>query len=127
MLRSLFVHYRNKYPKARVMHSDQGLDVISSDNELLLALRKNGAGQVIDAQALMGARDAHDLSPLPKDARAYKLFKDGHIGQAEEYSSRVAFAAEIAVKDRVPSCEELSAAGWEFDDKQRVVKRAKPE
>lgn len=89
MSKSYLVHMKNKYPSARVSMDDDKLDVYSQDGEHLVALRKNGSGQWVDCQHELGARDAFCLSPIPKEARAWKLFKDGKVGKAEEYEERI--------------------------------------
>jgi hypothetical protein len=113
---SLIVHYKNKYPKGRVEHSESGLRVYDSQGQLRVALEKNGAGQLLCVSERYGALDRHDLSPIPKEARRIKLFgRDGEsprIGHSEEYEER-SKAVEEVLKDsdgeRVPSMAEYDS------------------
>jgi len=85
--KSYFVHYKNKYG-GMVHMTDSSLDVYNQEGEHCVALRKNGAGQIVDASKEFGCKESHDLAPIEKKFRAHKLFKDGSIGKDEEYLSR---------------------------------------
>lgn len=93
-MKSLVVHYRNKYPKGRVEASEAHLSVYDSKGELRVAMQKDGHGRLICVSEEMGALDRHDLSPIPKDARVYKLHnREGQqpaIGLSEEAEERKA-------------------------------------
>lgn len=106
------VHYRNKYPGGSVHASETAIDVYNADGEHCVALRKNGAGQMVCQSKELGCKDQHDLSPIPKDARVHKLYADGSVGMSEEAAERKKVAAELAShecggKGKVPSIQEL--------------------
>lgn len=124
-MKSLIVHYKNKYPKGRVHASDSSLDVFNDKGEHVIALRKNGAGQMLDESEALGLRDRHDLAPIPKDARVHKVV-DGKIGLSEEAEERAEKAKGFLCpkhSDRVMSCAEAKAHGFAFDDKQKEIKK----
>lgn len=106
--KSLLVHYQNKYPLGQVFQTENSLDVFSGGRHCV-ALRKNGAGQIVDKSEEAGCCDRHDLAPLPKECRFRKLYQDGRIGNAEEHAERLPKAVEAAGKNggRVPSIDEL--------------------
>lgn len=72
-MKSLIVHYKNKYPNAQVTGSEDRLDVFSVHGKHLVALRKNGAGQIVDFSEQLGCEERHDLSPIVKESRLKKL------------------------------------------------------
>ncbi len=117
MSKSLKVHYENKYPGGRVQYIGEGsLDVYGADGRHKVALRD---GTCCSKQ--LGCDDAHDLAPMPKNARFRKLFKDGTIGNAEEYDERVKVAQDLASRPeggagKVPSIADLIAAGHRNGD-----------
>ena len=115
-MKSYVVHYQNKYPGGRVIASDSALDAYCAAGEHRVALRKNGAGQWQDCSEELGCMDRHDLAPIPKDARAKKLFADGKIGLSEEYADRVQVAKELSVEGKIPSIAEMKKSGFKFDD-----------
>lgn len=121
-MKSFFIHYKNKYPGGHVDYSHDRLDAFNKDGEHCVALRVNGAGQVYDASQEFGCRDHHDLSPIPKMTRLYKADEKGHVIQVAEYDARLKAMPEFLDTDRVMSCEELTAKGYEFDAKQLVTK-----
>lgn len=96
----LQVHYKNKFPKSSCRASEESLDVHSESGKHLVALRKNGAGQLVDHSESLGCYEKHDLSPLKKDGRCYKLFGDNKIDMAEEYRER-----RDMVKAEIEKCE----------------------
>jgi hypothetical protein len=116
-MKSFKVHYMNKYPDAHITMSDDALDVYDADGEHRLAMRKNGAGQWVCVSEEMGASDAHDLSPLPKNARRFKLYSNGNIGKSEEYVERSQVAAKLMIENKVLSIKEYEKRGQTFDDK----------
>lgn len=124
MSKSLVAHYRNKYPGGSVQASENAIDVFNAAGELCVALRKDGANQMVDASKEMGALHAHCLSPIPKDARVYKICKQtGHFIRDEEHEKRLPVAVGLAKKfGYVPSCEELEKGGnGKYDEKQRLI------
>lgn len=121
---SYMVHLKNKYPKCQVKGSDDSIDVMGPEGEHLLALRKNGAGQMLDQSAVLGCSDVFDLSPLPRAARLFKI-KDGKISKDEDYESRMKAKDEFLADMKILSCEEAKALGYEFDSKGDVSKSPK--
>ena len=118
-MKAYAVHYKNKYPKALVEFSDEKLDVYAQDGDHLLALRKNGAGQVVDMSEEFGLAERHDLSPIPKDSRCWKLSADGKIVKDEKHEERSKAREAYMSGEKVLSCLELEKAkGMKFDDKQ---------
>lgn len=132
-MKSLYVHYKNKYPGGRVVMSDGSLDVYSKSGEHVVALRKNGAGQVVCVSEELGLRDKHCLSPIPKDSRVFKAVSQEHkpskIGKDEKADEREQLAEEFLCPvhgDKVLSCEELEKNhGFKFDEKQRLTEGPK--
>ena len=114
------VHYMNKYPGATVMHNENQLDVLSSQG-CHVSLRRNGNGMIIDAGADCGAIDKHDVSPIPKDARVFKLYDDGSVKPSEEAPERKASAKKLAVEGKILSIEEYKKLGYKFSEKGEVI------
>jgi len=109
-MKSLAVHYMNKYPSCRVSFDDTKLDVISKDGEHLIAMRKNGAGQVVDVSEELGLSERHDLSEIPRDCRFMKLGKDSKISKDEMHDERKPHAEKLVGKHgKVLSCAELKS------------------
>ncbi|KYG65263.1 hypothetical protein AZI87_11960 [Bdellovibrio bacteriovorus] len=117
MLSSYVVHYKNKYPNGKVDASDDRLDVYCADGVHRVALRKGGDGVIRDKSNELGAIDKHDLSPIPKNTRVYKLHADGRIGLDEEASARIEASRELVQADnRILSIEEYKKmAGYTVD------------
>lgn len=123
MQKSWYVHYMNKYPKAQIKASDDSLDVFTKNGEHLLAVRRDGAGGWHCKSEELGARDRHDLSPIPKEARLYKVV-DGKIVKDDKYDERAKLAHKFAcpvLKDKVLSCDELKKLGWAFAENQAFM------
>lgn len=131
-MKSLIVHYMNKYPGGRVSASEAGLDVFNAENEHCVSLIKNGAGALVDRSEELGCVHRHDLSPIPKDARIKKVLKirggDGQerevIGNDEKAEERKGKVEKFMCKEsfKVKSCSELEAEGkFKFDAKQAEV------
>lgn len=123
MNHSWYIHYKNKYPKGSVRMGDDSLDVYTESGEHVVALRKNGAGQMVDQSEELGLRDRHCLAPIPKDARLFKM-KGGKVSQDEKAGERAKVMGQFVCPkhgDRVKSCDELSQAGFSFDEKQKLV------
>ena len=114
-MKSYAVHYMNKYPKGKVDFTEDKLNAYDAKGDLVVALRRGGNGQIMDLGPELGAVDRHDLSPLPKNARVFKLYTSGKIGPSEEAAPRAPVADQLAVDGRVPSIEECKEAGLEVD------------
>lgn len=115
------VHYKNKYPSGRVVASENALDVWNADGDHAVALRKDGAGQWVCQSEEFGCVDCHDLAPIPKDARVFKV-NAGKIGRDEKHEERSKAKDQFMDdKGRVKSCDELKGQ-FEFDEKQRLLK-----
>ena len=98
-MKSIYVHMRNKFPGARVEISEGQVSAhCQQTGDVLMAAKKNGLGVVVDAKDELGARMSLCLSPIPKECRRVKLFKEGHVGPAEEFQERMAKATEMVAK-----------------------------
>lgn len=117
-----YVHLKNKYPDCDVQAKGEDLDVYSKDGAHLVALRKNGAGQLLDHSEILGCDDVFDLSPIPRTARLFKV-KDGKVVKDEDYESRMKTKKEFMSGLKVMSCEEMKKLGFEFDSKGDVSKK----
>ncbi len=113
-MKSYIVHYKNKYPKGEVRHSESGLSVYDSQKKLRVQLAKSGSGDLVDVSEEYGAIDRHDLAPIPKESRIHKLYsREGQqpaIGLSEEHEERSkAIEAILADSDgeRIPSMAEV--------------------
>lgn len=128
-MKSWIVHYQNKYPGGRVESSDSQMSVYCASGKLRVRLEKNGAGQWLCKSEEHGADDKHCLAPIPKNARARKLYQDGHgirIGKSEEHQERSSKASSLAVSGRILSIEEYKARGVKFDDAGNALDSAPP-
>lgn len=99
-MKSYAVHYKNKYPDCSVQSSENSLNVYSKDGDHLISLERNGHGQWVDRSEENGCSDKHDLSPIPKETRRFKLYANGMIGKSEEFEERSDF-----VKKHVKACK----------------------
>lgn len=123
-MKALLVHYKNKYPHGRVEMSEDKLDVYCSSGVHRVALRKGGDGQLKDASKELGAVDGHDLSPIPKNSRIYKLHADGTVGLDDQAESRFETSSKMKVKGKIHSIEEYKKdSQWSVDDKNNVTKK----
>jgi len=124
-MKSLYLHYKNKYPGGQVHSTESSLDVYSASGEHVIAMRRDGSGSLIDQSESLGLRDRHDLAPIPKDARVHKLI-EGKIGMSEESEERKKKALGYLCpdkKDVILSCDVLQKKhGFKFDEKQREEK-----
>lgn len=114
-MKSWLVHYTNKYPGGRVEAMQRDMIVYCAAGKKRVQLWKNGADMWVDVSADHLCVDSHDLAPLPKEARAFKLYADGRVGPAEEHDDRVKVAQELARHPiggpgKVPSLDELTKA-----------------
>lgn len=126
-MRCFLAHYKNKYPKGRVDFSEDKLDAYDEKGNLRVSLRKGGNGQLMDVGSSVGALDAHDLDPIPKNTRAYKHHKDDSVAPSEEFAERLEIAEAVAVKGKVLSINEYEKAGFKLDDKGNLTDWPKEE
>lgn len=121
-MKSLSVHYRNKYPGGKVIETEESLDVFDAKGDHCVALRKNGAGIMSCQSMALGCKHTHDLAPIPKDARLFKM-RDGKLSKDEKYEERVKAHKDFLCGDdsKVLSCAELSEQGYKFDASQKLV------
>lgn len=117
-MKSLILHYMNKYPGGRVHAVEGAIDVFDRSGRHCVALRSQGSGQLVCASAEMGCAHAHDLAPIPKDARLFK-WQDGKISKDELHDARREKLGAFVKDGRVQSCHELGLSL--FDDKQRLT------
>lgn len=103
-------HLRNKYPHGHVDFREDSIDAFDAKGVHRVALRKNGAGQMVDVSKDLGLSDVFCLAPIPKEARVHK-FKDGKMGLDELAEERMPHALKLAENDgRVPSIKEIEDA-----------------
>ena len=132
----LQVHYKNKYPKGKIEASENSFDVYDQHGEHCVALRKDGAGNLVCQSEKLGLKHKHDLSPIPKMSRLYKVCpQKGVIKKDEKFEERVKAFGEFFCEDesKIMSCEELSAVdadgkplyGYKFNDKQEILEAPK--
>lgn len=115
MWKSYQVHYKNKYPKCQVKYSETSFDVFDYSGEHhLVSLRKNGAGQVVDVSEEHGCFEKHDLSPIPKESRRYKLYPSGKVAPSEEYIERKKWMEEN---------HKLSAHGYPYIEDEKTFEK----
>ncbi len=119
-MKSWVVHYKNKYPGSKVILTDSSLDVYDVKGDHVVSMRVNGAGQWTCVSDEMGCKDAHDLAPIPKDARVHKVV-EGKISLDEHHEERSKKSQDFCQDGKVLSCKELEKEGYQFDDKHRVV------
>lgn len=105
-MKSMHVHYLNKYPGGSVECSDDRLDAYDSKGRHCVALRRDGAGGLQDRSSEFGLPHCHDMSPIPKESRLYK-FKEGKIQPDEKFEERSKMVSDFVVDGRVLSCEQL--------------------
>ncbi len=113
-MKAFVVHYKNKYPSGQVRSTEDSIEVYDSEGELRVALGKNGAGQWVDRGQELGALDEHDLSPIPKDARVWKLYADGRAALSDEAAERKRAASELQIGGKILSIEGYKKIGWSF-------------
>lgn len=91
-------HYEKKYPGGQVQLLEGSLDVWNAKGEHVVALRKDGHGNLVCQSEEHDTLAEHDLAPIPAKV------KDHHI---------------CSVTGKVKSCDELGL--HLFDDKQRAI------
>lgn len=125
-MKSVHIHLKNKYPGGSVIAKEESIDVYNADGEHVVALRKNGAQQMIDVSEEHGLRDKFDLAPIPKDSRVHKLV-NGKIGFDNEHKERKEKLKDFLCpekKDVVLSCAELEEKhGFKFDKEQKLISK----
>lgn len=120
-MKSLKIHYMNKYPGGKIESSEERLDVYDHEGRHCVSLRKNGGGAWDDVSEANGLPHRHDLSPIPKQSRLYKEI-EGKISKDDQYNDRVKKVSEYMEDGRVLSCEQLQKSGkMKFDSKQLEV------
>lgn len=120
-MKSWIVHLKNKFPGAKVVALEDSIDVFRGD-EHLVAMRKDGGGSWKDCSDEFGCSQKFCLAPIPKDSRIHKVI-DGKIAHDELAGERMKLREEFMIDGKVLSCHELKQAGFDFDEKQRVVRR----
>jgi hypothetical protein len=121
-MKQYVAHFRNKYPGGKVDFSESSLDAYDANGDLRVSVRKNGAGAIVDAGRDTGASDAFCLSPIPKNARVWKVFADGRLGLSEEHVERKKSAVKLADETgKVLSIEEYKAHGVDFDKEGNAI------
>lgn len=102
------VHLKNKYPEGHVESSDDRIDAYDAKGVHRVALRKNGAGQMVDQSEAFGLEDRFCLAPIPKESRRWKLYPNGKMALAEEHKERRKAAIDLASESgKVPSIKEI--------------------
>jgi hypothetical protein len=105
----------NVYPGARIDHSEDHVSVYGDDG-LILAVKRGGGGQLVDMSEALGGSGKYDLSPIPKNARVYKLTADNKIAKDEKAAERLPVAKELVKKfGKVPCIASLKKDGYQFD------------
>lgn len=122
-MKHLLPMYKNRYPKGHVDMREGSLDVFDAKGEHRVALRVDGSGSLKCVSEELGLPDRHCQAPIPKDARLYKMSKEGKLVKDELYESRAKGLGEFLCEDdlKVLSCEELKASGMEFCPKTQVL------
>lgn len=105
MLKSLYVHFLNKFPSAKVELGESSVAAHSPSGELLMHASKNGLGVVVDSGRDRGAKYPLCNSPIPKEARHKKMFKDGSVRDAEECAARRPHALALEKEHGYVPCE----------------------
>ena len=70
--RQHYVGKDGKYPGGSFYAYDDSIDVHDADGKHVVALRKNGAGQMVCASKEHGCEGVHDLSPTKAQVEAIK-------------------------------------------------------
>lgn len=119
MDKSKLVHLKNKYPNCYVGVTGSCIEVIDANNNVIVSLAKNAHGEYADRKDEVGALHAFDLSPIPREARLFKLHKDGKVGKDESYEERKAKSQKLCDDfGYVPSIVQLKALKLWDDQKE---------
>lgn len=121
-MKSLVAHYMNKYPGGHCEPSDAGFRAYDANGKLRVVLEKGGDGMMHDISEQYGLEDRHDLAPIPKDSRLFKV-RDGKVAKDELHDERMELHKEFVQDGKVLSCAELKEQGYAFCDKQTVTRR----
>jgi hypothetical protein len=125
-MKAYAAHYGNKHPGGTVEYDDSKLTAFDHKGRKRVHLVLGGNGDIVDRSKEVGALDSHCLSPIPKNSRAMKLYKDGTIGESEEHAERLALAKAIAVDGKVLSIDEYKKMPELFQvDGDIVTKKVK--
>jgi hypothetical protein len=105
-MKSIITHLKNKFPHARVIATGNSISV-EKDGELLVHIVKNAHGY--KCRKDLGAKYKFDLSPIPKEACAFKQCKTSKcIVAHDDFKARRKAGLELSSEfDYVPSIEEL--------------------
>lgn len=120
MYKSLVAHLKNKFPTGKVFAGEDFVDVYSEAGDHIIAVRKDGAGSWRDLSKELGLTHELCMAPIPKDARVWKLKKDGTLGLDELAEERREKGKEFLCKEKkmVKSIAQIQAEGGaRFDDK----------
>ncbi len=125
-MKSLAVHYMNKYPGGQVNHTEHTLDVYDNQGVLSVSLRRDGHGKIVDQSQDLGAIDKHDMCPIPKNSRVHKICAEtGRIKLDEKAAERKKAARAIEVDGKILSLKEYAALpDYVVDEKGNVTKKA---
>lgn len=124
-MKSLALHYQNKYPDGHVNHTESSLDAYDNAGALVVSLRRDGHGKIVDQSKENGALDSHDMCPIPKNARVHKLCGlTGHMKLDEKAAERKAAALKLAVDGKVLSIKEYKEKGYLVSEDGSVSKKA---
>lgn len=122
MQKGFVVHYRNKYPTATINHDDNHLKVVSPKGEVLVSIKRGGGGVILDCQKEDFARDAHDLSPIPRNTRVYKLTGEHTIEKDELAEEREPVSKKLfETYGKIPSIAECKNLKLDLDFRDQVV------
>lgn len=120
--KSWVVHLKNKFPGAKVIASENSIDVYKGD-EHIVAMRKDGSGGWVDQSEAQGLSERFCLAPIPKDARIHKVH-EGKIALDDMHEERAKKGKEFHDENgKVLSIAELNKQGYAFCDKGRCVAR----
>ena len=120
---SILVHLYNVFFMHVVQVVGDSIQVLErTSGKLLIFVGKNAHGQYVDMGEMYGAKMRLDMSPIPRDARVFKLGNAGVI--KDDQSEDRKKMREAFVKDGfVQSIAALKKQEWDFDDKGRVITR----
>lgn len=130
MNKSMFVHYKNKFPGGRIDASDTHMNVFCADGLHQVSMHKNGNGDWVCRSEELGCVGKHDMGSLPKWARVWKLHKDGRIAPAEEAETRQNHVESYG-KTKIPGAQGTDKEDGDFEkgefnhkDAQKMMKYA---
>lgn len=134
-----YVHYLNKFPGGVTDFSESEVRAYCVEGKLRVLLRKNGAGQWADCSEELGLPNRHDLAPIPRDTRLWKLGRDGVVRPDELAKERAPVALALAahfggcvpgafeIQERLgfhPDPRDTRLIAWECSQDPRVAKVA---